>query len=53
MEAKQVKDLMEAYASVYAQPEEVIAESECECEDEKSEKETPEMNGKKKGKKEE
>ncbi len=54
MEAKLVKDLMEAYASVYAQPEEVIAESDCECEDEeKSEKETPEMNGKKKGKKEE
>ncbi len=53
MEAKLVKDLMEAYASVYAQPEEVIAESDCECEDEeKSEKETPEMNGKKKGKKE-
>ena len=27
MEAKQVKDLMEAYASVYTQVEEVIAES--------------------------
>jgi hypothetical protein len=53
MEAKQVKDLMEAYASVYTQSEEVIAESDCECEDEKSEKETPEMNGKKKVKKEE
>lgn len=54
MESKQVRDLMVAYASVYAQPEEVIAESDCECEgEEKSEKETPEMNGKKKGKKEE
>lgn len=54
MEAKLVKELMEAYASVYAQSEEVIAESDCECEDEeKSEKETSEMNGKKKGKKEE
>ena len=53
MEAKLVKDLMEAYASVYAQPEEVIVESDCECEDEeKTEKETPEMNGKKKGNKE-
>ena len=54
MEAKLVKDLMEAYASVYAQPEEVIVESDCECEDEeKTEKETPEMNGKKKEKKKE
>jgi len=54
MKAKLAKDLMEAYASVYTQSEEVIAESDCECEDgEKSEKETPEMNGKKKVKKEE
>ena len=52
MKAKLAKDLMEAYASVYTQSEEVIAESDCECEDgEKSEKETPEMNGKKKVKK--
>ena len=51
MEAKLVKDLMEAYASVYTQQQEVIAEEDCECEEE-SEKEAPEMNGKKKGKKE-
>ena len=50
MEAKQVKELMEVYASVYTQPQEVISEAECE-EEESDEKETPEMNGKKKGKK--
>ena len=51
MEAKQVKQLMEAYASVYAQPEEVIAEAECECEDEKEGEESMEMEGEKKSKK--
>jgi len=50
MEAKQVKELMEVYASVYTQPQEVISEAECE-EEESDEKDTPEMNGKKKGKK--
>jgi len=50
MEAKQVKELMEVYASVYTQSQEVISEAECE-EEESDEKDTPEMNGKKKGKK--
>ena len=50
MKAKKVRNLVEAYASMYSQ---VIAEAECECEeDESEEQETPEMNGKKKGKKE-
>ena len=53
MEAKEVRKLMEAYASVYTQPEEVIAEAECECEDEKEDEESMEMNGKKKSKKKE
>ena len=52
MEAKEIRDLMGAYASMYSQQEEVIAEAECECEDEESKKkETPEMEGKMKGKK--
>ena len=57
MEAKEVRKLIEAYASVYSQQEEVIAEAECECEDEKEDEkkdeESVEMNGKKKSKKKE
>ena len=45
MEAKEVRDLMEAYASMYSQ---VIFESECEDEEEDEKEETPKMNGKKK-----
>ena len=49
MEAKEVREIMEAYASMYSQ---VIAEAECEDEEESEEEETPKMNGKKKEKKE-
>jgi len=53
MEAKEIKGLMEAYASIYSP--QVIDESECECEeDEKEEDEkSMEMKGKKKNKKKE
>ena len=58
MEAKEIKGLMEAYASIYSP--QVIDESECECEeDEKEENEkeedekSMEMKGKKKNKKKE
>lgn len=49
MEAREVREIMEAYASMYSQ---VIAEAECEDEEESEEEETPKMNGKKKEKKE-
>ena len=50
MKAKQIRNMVEAYASMYSQ---VIVEAECESEEEETEEEeTPKMNGKKKEKKE-